>query len=430
MKILIKGGRVVDPGQNLDELKDILIENGRVLDLVPPGGDQGFSAQAEIIDAAGLAAAPGFIDMHVHLREPGEEYKETIASGTAAAAAGGFTAVAAMPNTKPCADNRSVIEYVLSQAARHGSTRVYPVAALTVGRRGEELCEYGDLAEAGAVALSDDGAWTANPEIMRRALEYSRLFKLKVITHAEDKNLSGAGVMNEGPAASRLGLAGMPAAAEVAAVFRDIKLAELAGAPIHIAHVSAKGSVEVIRRAKEDGLPVTGEATPHHFSLTDEDVEDYRTEFKMNPPLRGRWDRDAIRYALTDGVLDAIATDHAPHSSLEKDVTFDQAAFGIIGLETALPLTLVLVRKGVLSLSRAVAALSLNPAAILGVPGGSLVRGGPADIVLIDERMKWTVDSSTGKSKSRNTPFEGRSMTGRAVLTILEGRITHNLLFR
>ena len=429
MKILIKGGRVVDPGQDIDGPKDVLIEDGRIVEVVEPGDDQGFANEADIIDASGLVVSPGLIDMHVHLREPGQEYKESIATGTAAAAAGGFTAVAAMPNTTPCMDNRSVVEYVLSQAAKAGSARVYPVAAMTVGRKGEELCEYGDLAEAGAEAVSDDGSWTANPEIMRRVLEYTKIFNLTAISHAEDSSLSAHGVMNEGPTATRLGLAGMPAAAEITATFRDIKLAELANTPIHIAHVSAKGAVEVIRQAKEDGIQVTAEVAPHHFSLTDEEMEDYGTNFKMNPPLRGRWDRDAVRYALTDGVIDVIATDHAPHSTLEKDVTFDQAAFGVIGLETALPLTLVLVRKGILSLSKAVAALSLNPARILGVKGGTLTRGAAADIVVINERLQWTVDAAAGKSKSRNTPFDGRRMTGRAVLTMLEGRITHNLLF-
>ncbi|MBW1713438.1 MAG: dihydroorotase [Deltaproteobacteria bacterium] len=423
MRILIKGGRVVDPAQGLDEPREVLIEDGRILDLAAPGAEQGFAEGAEIIDAAGLIVTPGLIDMHVHLREPGEEYKETIASGTAAAAAGGFTAVAAMPNTIPVNDNRSQTEFILNQARLTGVVRVFPVAAMTVGSRGEELCQYGDLAEAGAVAVSDDGRPVSSSEVMRRILEYSQVFNLLAISHAEDLTLSTGGVMNEGALATRLGLAGIPATAEELGVYRDIRLAALAKAPLHLAHISTAGSVEIVRQAKATGLLISAETAPHYFSLTEEAVVGYRTEAKMNPPLRAQADVDAVRAGLADGTLDVVATDHAPHSELEKDVEFDQAAFGIVGLETALPLTLDLVRDGILNLSQAIAILSANPAKILGLPGGTLTPGQAADLTLIDFDAAWTVEASGFKSLSRNTPFEGRTMRGQAVLTMVQGKV-------
>ncbi|MBW2084704.1 MAG: dihydroorotase [Deltaproteobacteria bacterium] len=423
MRILIKGGRVVDPAQGLDEPREVLIEDGRILDLAAPGAEQGFAEGAEIIDAAGLIVTPGLIDMHVHLREPGEEYKETIASGTAAAAAGGFTAVAAMPNTIPVNDNRSQTEFILNQARLTGVVRVFPVAAMTVGSRGEELCQYGDLAEAGAVAVSDDGRPVSSSEVMRRILEYSQVFNLLAISHAEDLTLSTGGVMNEGALATRLGLAGIPAAAEELGVYRDIRLAALAKAPLHLAHISTAGSVEIVRQAKATGLLISAETAPHYFSLTEEAVVGYRTEAKMNPPLRAQADVDAVRAGLADGTLDVVATDHAPHSELEKDVEFDQAAFGIVGLETALPLTLDLVRDGILNLSQAIAILSANPAKILGLPGGTLTPGQAADLTLIDFDATWEVKTSGFKSLSRNTPFEGRTMRGQAVLTMVQGKV-------
>jgi len=426
MKILIRGGLVVDPVQALNEPRDVLIEDGRILDLVLPGGGENYASGAEVIEAAGLIVTPGLIDMHVHLREPGHEYKETIASGCAAAAAGGFTAVAAMPNTSPVNDNRSVTEFILSQARLAGTARVYPVAAMTMGQKGEELCEYGELAEAGAAALSDDGRPVVNSRVMRFVLEYSKAFNLTVISHAEDVHLSEGGSMNEGVWSMRLGLSGIPAASESTAVYRDIQLAALTGVPVHIAHVSTAESVAVIRRAKADGLPVTAETAPHYFTLTEAEVAGYRTNAKMNPPLRTQADLEAVRQGLADGALDAVATDHAPHSSLEKEVEFDQAAFGIIGLETSLPLTLNLVREKVLTLSQAVALLSANPAKILKVPGGNLVRGETADLTLIDPGYKWVVKAGQFKSLSRNTPFEGWNMTGRAVLTMVGGRIINN----
>ncbi len=428
MRILIKGGKVVDPAQGLDDLRDVLVEDGRILDLVAPGLETGFNDDVEVIEAAGLIVTPGLVDMHVHLREPGEEYKETIATGTAAAAAGGFTAVAAMPNTIPVNDNRSQTEFILEQARLTGSVHVFPVAAMTVGSEGKELCQYGELAGAGAVAVSDDGRPVTSSQMMRRVLEYSQVFNLIAISHAEDLSLSAGGVMNEGSMSTRLGLAGIPAEAEEIAIYRDIKLAALAKAPLHLAHVSTAGSVEIIRQAKAQGLRITAETAPHYFSLTEEAVAGYRTEAKMNPPLRTQNDVDAIIQGLADGTLDAVATDHAPHSEIEKKLEFERASFGIIGLETALPLTLNLVRKGHLTLSRAIELLSTNPSKILGIPGGSLTPGQPADLTLIDLNASWVVKASRFKSLSRNTPFEGQTMTGQAVLTMVNGRTVQTQL--
>ncbi|MEW6264427.1 MAG: dihydroorotase [Thermodesulfobacteriota bacterium] len=427
MRVLIRGGLVVDPGQGIEARRQVLIENGRLVDLVDPGQEGEYASAERVIEAAGCLVTPGLIDLHVHLREPGQEYKETIASGTAAAAAGGFTAVAAMPNTNPVNDDRAVTEFILGRAREAGPTRVWPVAAMTKGSRGEELTEYADLAEAGARAVSDDGRWVSNSKVMRRVLEYAQVFGLTAISHAEDPSLSSGGLMNEGRTATALGLAGHPAAAEEIAVFRDVKLAELTGAPVHIAHVSTAGAVEIIRRAKKSGLKVTAETAPHYFHLTEEAIQGYRTEAKVNPPLRTAADVAAIRAALSEGVLEAIATDHAPHSSIEKDLEFDQASFGIVGLETALALSLELVRDKVLTLSRMVAALSLAPARILNVPGGVLKKGRPVDLTIIDPGQSWVCDPARFKSKGRYTPFAGRNMTGRAVLTMAQGRVTHDL---
>jgi len=428
MRIIVKNGRVVDPANGLDDLRDVLIEDGRILDVVTPGAETGFNDGVKIIEASGLIVVPGLIDMHVHLREPGEEYKENITTGTAAAAAGGFTAVAAMPNTIPVNDNRSLTEFILNQTQLTGVVRVCPVAAMTMGLRGEELCQYGELADAGAVAVSDDGRPVSNTEVMRRVLEYSKVYKLLAICHSEDLNLSADGAMNEGTLSTRLGLKGIPVTAEELGVYRDIQLAVLAEAPIHLAHISTAGSVAIVRQAKASGLPVTAETAPHYFSLTEEAVIGYRTEAKMNPPLRTQKDVDSVRQGLADGTLDAVATDHAPHSELEKDVEFDQAAFGIVGLETALPLTLDLVRQGYLNLSRAIALMSVNPAQILGIPGGTLTPGAAADITLIDLEAKWVVEASQFKSLGRNTPFEGHTVRGRAELTMVGGKIVQNRL--
>jgi dihydroorotase len=359
------------------------------------------------------------------LREPGEEYKETIETGTKAAARGGFTGVACMPNTRPVNDSASITRYILDQAKARGSARVYPVGAISVGSKGGILSEFADLKAAGAVALSDDGWPVMNSLLMRRALEYARTFDLPIISHAEDLTLRADGVMHEGQVSVRLGLKGIPAAAEEVMIYRDIRLARLANARLHIAHVSTAGSVAIIREAKAAGLNVTAETAPHYFSLTDEAMLGFDTNAKVNPPLRSEWDRLAIIEGLADGTLDAVASDHAPHSVLEKDLEFSEAAFGLIGLETSLGLTLRLVQAGEITLGRAIALMSANPARILGVPGGTLAVGSPADVTLIDPNREWTVDVNTFASKSRNCPFQGWTLQGKAMMTIVGGKITY-----
>jgi dihydroorotase len=421
VSLLIQGGRVVDPAQDLEAPRDLLVEDGKIAALEPPGTIPADGRR--VIAAQNLVVTPGLIDMHVHLREPGEEYKETILTGTRAAVAGGFTAVAAMPNTHPVNDNTSVTRFILEAARAAGLARVYPVGAISMGSLGQTLSEYGDQKEAGVVALSDDGRPVMNPMLMRRALEYARTFNLPLIVHEEDLDLGGDGVMHEGRVSLELGLRGLPSAAEEAMIFRDLALLQLTGGRLHIAHVSAFGSIALIRTAKAAGLTVTAETAPHYFSLTDEAVYGYDTNAKVKPPLRTAADVAAIKAGLADGTLDAIACDHAPHTSLEKDVEFEEAAFGLIGLETSLGLSLKLVHDGVLSLSQLVAKMSLNPARILGVPGGTLAVGSPADVTLIDLDRTWTVDVNTFASKSRNCPFHGWTLRGRAVMTIVEGRV-------
>jgi dihydroorotase len=420
VNLLVKGGRVIDPAEGRDETGDVLIVGGRIeavgQNLAAPDG-------TPVIEAAGLIVCPGLIDMHVHLREPGHEYKETIASGTRAAAAGGFTAVACMPNTDPVNDDQAVTRYILEKAASVGLVRVHPVAAVSLEQRGEQLTEAWDLKAAGAVALSDDGRPVADAQLMRRAMEYAHQAGLALISHCEDPSLSAHGTMNEGVISTHLGLRGIPAAAEEIMVYREISLARLTGCPVHIAHVSTAGSVDLIRRAKGDGLPVTAETCPHYFTLTEHAVLGFDTHAKMNPPLRTSRDLTAIKKGLAEGVLDVIATDHAPHSVLEKEVEFEEASFGIIGLETALPLTLRLVREGVLTPTGAVTAMSLNPARILGVPGGTLRPGTPGDVTILDPNRAWVVDSSRFQSLSRNTPFEGWRLLGQAAYTIVGGRV-------
>ena len=421
-RILLKGGRLVCPAGGLDRTGDLLLEDGRVAEL----GGEITAADARVFDCRGLVVAPGLIDLHVHLREPGHEYKETIASGTAAAAAGGFTAVCCMPNTDPVNDTRAVTELILERA-RGASARVYPIGAITKGLAGAELTEMAELAEAGCVAFSDDGRPVPQARLMRRAMEYAATFGLPLVCHSEEPSLSAGGHMHEGPVSTRLGLAGIPAEAEVLGVERDLALARLTGARVHIAHISCAGSVQALARAKAAGAPVSGETAPHYLLLCDADVGEYDTNRKMNPPLRSPQDRRAVRQALAQGVIEAVATDHAPHSVLEKDLEFDQAAFGVTGLETALGVMLTLVEEGLLDLPQLIERMSAAPARLLGLPGGRLQEGGPADVVVIDPHRPWTVTPDQFHSLSANNAFLGRRLPGRAVLTICGGRITHRL---
>lgn len=422
--MLLRNGRVIDPLNGLDGRADVLVRDGRIAEIIVGRRKVRSPANCLELDMAGLWLVPGLIDMHVHLREPGQEYKEDIASGTRAAAAGGFTAVACMPNTSPVNDCRAVTTQILA-AADGAAARVYPIGCISKGCRGEELAEYGEMREAGVVALSDDGQPVVNSQLFRRALEYASNFALPVISHAEEPALSKGGAMHEGVTALRLGLRGIPAAAESVAVYRDLALAGLTGRPVHIAHVSTGEAVSLIRRAKGLGQPVTAETAPHYFTLTDQAVGQYNTNAKMNPPLRAEEDRQAVLAGLVDGTLDAIATDHAPHSSLEKELEFDQAANGIIGLQTALPLTLELVRQGIISPLRLVELMAVNPARILRVEGGSLTPGTRADLTVIDPEKSFVFTADAILSKSRNSPFIGRSFTGKAVMTILGGAITY-----
>jgi dihydroorotase len=422
VRLLVRGGRLVDPSQGLDGLLDLLIEDGRVA-AVGEGIAAGEST--EILDASGLVVAPGFLDLHVHLREPGQEYKETVESGTRAAAAGGFTAVACMPNTQPPNDDPATTEYILAQAARHGWARVYPVAAVSKGLKGEELAEIGESVRAGAVAVSDDGLPVGNPELMRRALLYTRHFGVPVLQHAEDLSLSGSGVMHEGEWSTRLGLPGIPGLAEDLMVSRDLLLLEETGGRYHVQHLSTGRSLALVREAKGRGLPVTCEATPHHLLLTDEEVSrsGFSTHAKMKPPLRSEGDRQALLAGLADGTVDAIASDHAPHHADEKDVEFSLAPFGIVGLETTVSLCLDrLVAAGVIGLARLIELLSTGPARVLNLPGGTLAPGSVADVTLLDLAREVTVDPRSFQSKSRNTPFAGWKLRGAPAGTILGGQ--------
>ncbi|MDM8523871.1 dihydroorotase [Desulfococcaceae bacterium HSG8] len=414
--MLIKGGRVINPGI-LDGTTDILIRNGKIAEIAPEIGPE---PGTRVIEASGKIVSPGLIDMHVHFREPGHEYKETIATGCLAAVHGGFTSVCTMPNTHPVNDSGEVTEYILKKAADANRARVFPVAAISKKIKGKSLCEYGELKESGAVALSDDGNPVVNSQLMRRAMEYARGFGLLIISHCEEPELAANGVMNEGALATRMGLPGIPNASESVMVMRDIALCELTGARVHIAHVSTAESVHAIRDAKKRGVPVTAETAPHYFTLVEDAVADYNTHAKMNPPLRSHRDREAIREGLADGTIDVIATDHAPHSPLEKKVEFDRAANGIIGLETSLPLSLKLAEEGIITLSGLIEKMSVNPARILGLEHGMKV-GNPADITIIDPDLSYTVNAENFRSLSRNTPFDGWNMKGRAVMTIVGG---------
>lgn len=421
--IWIRGGRLLDPASGRDEPADLLVEDGRIAALGP--GLQ--AGDAEVVDASGCWVAPGFVDLHVHLREPGQEYKEDIASGGRCGVAGGFTALVCMANTQPVNDDPSVTEYILDRARQESPARVYPVAAATRGLAGEVMTEMTALVEAGVVAFSDDGRTIMDSGVMRRVLEYSGLVRVPIITHAEDRTLVREGVVNEGPVSTRLGLPGNPAVAEVVHVARDIMLAELTGAHLHVAHVSTAGAVELIRAARERGIHVTAEVTPHHLALTDEATLGYDTNTKMAPPLRSQRDVDACRAGLADGTIDAIATDHAPHAVHEKDVEFTAAPPGVIGLETAVPVTLDLVRAGLLAPLEWVTRLSAAPARIIGRPGGSLAVGAPADVTVVDPARRWVYDPAKGHSKSRNSPWAGREMTGRVIATLVGGVLVYDV---
>ena len=423
MRLVIAGGTVIDPQEERAARLDLLVEDGVVRALDRPGAFDG--VEADRIDAAGCMVAPGLIDMHVHLREPGYEYKETVLTGTRAAVAGGFTGVACMANTNPVNDTAAVTRYIREQARAAGLARVFPIGALSKGLRGEELADIGDMLDAGAVAISDDGRPVMDANLMRRALEYCSMFDVPISVHEEDLDLAAGGSMHEGPTALRLGLRGVPAAAEDVMVARDVALARLTRGRVHIAHVSTRTAVEEVRRAKADGLAVTAEVTPHHFTLTEEAVGAYDTNAKMSPPLRLAADVAAMQAGLRDGTIDAIATDHAPHHRDEKEVEFDCAAHGVTGLETALPLTLQLVRAGVLTLPQAIRKLTLNPARILGLDYGRLTPGAAADVTIFDPAAVWRVDPLASYSRSHNTPFAGWDMTGKVVRTLVAGRTVH-----
>ena len=422
-RILVRGGRVLDPSTDRDEVMDVLLESGRIASL---GRDLRVD-DAQVVDAAGCWVMPGFIDLHSHLREPGQEYKEDIATGGRAAVAGGFTAVACMANTQPVNDDPATTDFIIDRARQDSPARVYPVAAATKGLEGQVMTEMAALVDAGAVAFSDDGRTIMDSGVMRHVLEYSRLVDAPVITHAEDRTLVAQGVMNEGAVSTRLGLPGNPSIAEDVLVARDLMLAEFTEAHLHVAHVSTRGAVDLIRRARDRGVHVTAEVAPHHLTLTDEAVTGYDTHAKVAPPLRSEADRDACRAGLVDGTLDAIATDHAPHAQHEKELDFVEAPPGMIGFETAAAVTLELVRSGELTPLEWVRRLSTNPARILGRPGGSLGEGRPADVTLLDPERIWVYDPAKGCSKSRNSPWAGKQLTGRIVATLVEGRRVYDV---
>jgi len=420
--LLVRGGRLLDPVAGRDGLFDLLLENGVVTEF----GDRLGAAGARVLEASGLLVLPGFIDLHAHLREPGREYAETVATGLRAAAAGGFTAVCTMPNTDPVNDNRAISEFLVSKARGASGPRLYPIGAVTKGQRGEELAEFGEMRIAGAVAVSDDGKWLADGALLRRAFEHARLFEMPVVQHCEDTSLSGGAPMHEGAVSTRLGLPGQPAIAEAAAVGRDLLVAEVARGRLHVAHLSTARALALVREARTAGLAVTCEVTPHHLTLTDEEVarSGFYTNFKMNPPLREPRDLEALAAGLEDGSIDAVATDHAPHHEDEKSLDFITAPFGVVGLETAAAVVYDrLVRTGRLSLLRFAAAFSAGPARAFALPGGTLAPGSPANITLFDPEARWRVDPSRFESLSRNSPFAGWELVGAPVGTIVEGRV-------
>jgi len=423
--ILLQGGHVIDPSRDLDGVADVLIQDGKIASvgrgLTAPDG-------ALVRNVKGRVVTPGLVDLHVHLREPGNEDEETVASGARAAAAGGFTAICAMPNTDPVTDNQAAVGFIVRQSDRAGLARVHPIGAVSIGQKGERLAEFGEMVSAGAVAVSDDGKPVVSSHLMRTALEYARTFNVPVADHCEEPTLAAGGVMHEGLVSTRLGLKGIPAAAEEIMVARNVLLAELTGGHVHLCHMSARGSVVIIREAKERGIRVTAEVTPHHLTLTDYACEEYDTHAKMNPPLREAADVAALRGALKDGVIDCIASDHAPHAYDEKEAAFDDAPFGVVGLETAFAVAHTeLVESGLFTLPELIRRMSTEPARVFHLGGGTLAPGAIADVAVFDPAAKWTVDPTTFHSKSHNTPFAGRALTGRAVLTIVAGAIVHDL---
>jgi dihydroorotase len=425
--LLLKGGRLVDPSQGLGEVGDLLITNG----VIEASGRLGevrreAGADPEVIDCSGLIVSPGFVDVHCHLREPGREEVETIATGARAAAAGGFTAVCAMPNTDPVTDNQAAVGFIIRQAQRAGGARVYPIGAISIGQQGKTLAEFGEMVGAGAVAVSDDGKPVVSAQLMRTALEYARTFGIPVADHCEEPTLAANGAMNEGLVSARLGLKGIPAEAEEIMAIRDILLARLTGGHIHLCHMSTRGSVELIRWGKERGINVTAEVCPHHLSLTEDAVEGYDTNAKMNPPLRTAADVAALQEAVRDGTIDVIATDHAPHHYDEKEREFADAPNGIVGLETALAVNLTwLVHRGVIDLDTLVERMACAPARLFKLPGGTLKRGAAADVTVFDPDVSWTVDPTRFRSKGRNTPYAGQTLKGQVELTVVDGRIIH-----
>ena len=427
MTIVIKNGRVIDPANGLDEPKDLLIDKGRIKALESPGSIS-FDAgeKPSVIDAKGCVVCPGLIDMHVHFREPGFEYKETITSGCRSAAAGGFTSVAVMPNTNPVNDIRAVTEHILSLARTEGIINVYPIAAITQKLEGERLSEMADLKDAGAIAFSDDGRPVISNELMRRAFEYSKMFKLPLIQHSEMLDLTEGGCMNEGMVSTELGLKGMPTEAEDIMVYRDIALLEKTGGRLHVAHISSKNSVDLVRQAKSRGLSVTCEVAPHHFTLTDEAVRGYDTNTKMSPPLRAIDDVEAIKEGLRDGTIDIIATDHAPHDIADKQVEYQNACFGIVGLETALPLSLKLVDEKILSMGDVIKKLTSTPADIFNLKAGSLSLGNEADILIFNPNLEYSIDISKFHSKSKNSPFDGWKVKGKVIHTLVKGKTAYS----
>ena len=426
--LLLRNGRVLDPGSSLDVVGDVLIVDGKIEHAGPPLGEVRRDGDLEEIDCAGQVVSPGFVDVHCHLREPGREDVETIATGARAAAAGGFTAVCAMPNTDPVTDNQAAVGFIIRQAQRAGAARVYPIGAISVGQQGQALAEFGEMIGAGAVAVSDDGKPVASAQLMRTALEYARTFEIPVADHCEEPTLALGGAMNEGVVSARLGLKGIPSEAEEIMVIRDILLARRTGGHVHLCHMSTKGSVELIRWGKERNIRVTAEVCPHHISLTEDAVEGYNTNAKMNPPLRTLEDVEALREAVRDGTIDLVATDHAPHHYDEKEREFSDAPNGIVGLETALAVLVTnLVVPGIIDYATLVDRMSCAPARIFNLPGGTLRRGTVADVTVFDPAAKWQVDPASFLSKGRNTPYAGMALSGRATCTVVGGQVVYRL---